>query len=243
MPINKKTNRHILENEQIFYIGFDFSINKPAATILTPDNEYYFFAWPSSLTKTAEHAYNSIESDHINVTNRNLETISDKDESSLTYEHTARSYNLAKQIVNDIISFISNYCSKFDADAKFHVWMASEGLSFASKGNMTLNLATYKGVFLALWYEAFNDVMEYTKMYTYSPVTIKSVAGCAGKEARSQKDPMIKAFLKEPVNEFSKVLNSNTLKNKNDKYFTCVDDIVDSYWALQTMLKKQTTLR
>lgn len=233
-------NTNILETIKTFYIGFDFSINKPAATILTPDNEFFFFAWPCSLTKTADSAYSSIGSDRITVTNRNLETISAKNESDLTYEHTKRSYDLAKMIVSDISEFINEYCEKFDGDAKFHVWMASEGLSFASKGNMTLNLATYKGVFLSMWYETFADAMEYCKMFTYSPVTIKSTAGCAGKEARSQKDPMIKAFLKEPENEFSKVLKTNKLKNKNDKYYACVDDIVDSYWALQTMLKKQT---
>ena len=223
----------------IFYIGFDFSINKPAATILAPDNNYYFFAWPCSLTKSADEAYKSLNSNFIKVINRNVDIITDKDESIMTYKHTIRSYELAKQIITDIDMFISEHCID---ESEPIIYMASEGLSFASRGNVTLNLATYKGVFLALFCEMFSSLLKHEMIYTYSPISIKSVANCAGKEARNLKDPMIQAFLKEPENALSIVLKDDILKSKNNKYYACVDDIVDSYWVLQTMIKKEKLL-
>lgn len=236
------TNEHM--EKQIFYIGFDFSINKPAATILAPNKKLFFFAWPINLTKNANEVYKNISqlSDFINVQNRNLEEITKvaKNESELTLEHTKRSVDLANMILDDIKNFIIDYCFGEEIDPRYdiEVYIASEGLSFGSKGNATLNLATYKAVLLAKFYETFPYPIK--GLYTYAPISVKSTANCAGKDARNKKDPMIHAFLEQDENELSKLLKNGDLKTKNDKYFACVDDIVDSYWVLQTMFKKES---
>ena len=216
-----------------FFIGFDFSINKPAATILAPNNEYYFFAWPISLTNNANEAYASLKSEYINVYNRDLDAVSDADVSELNRLHTLRSVNLANKIISDIEKFISTHSE----NAPLKIYIATEGLSYGSRGNVMLDLATYKGVFLGKIYETFKSNL--AGLYTYSPITIKSIAGAAGKNNVHSKTPMIDAFLREPDNMFKLVLKDTTLKNKNNKYFACVDDIVDSYFVLKTMMIKQ----
>jgi len=55
-------------------IGFDFSINKPAATIYYNGNYYHYF-WPISLTKKQEQLYQEAE---VTVKNRNLGSINTK---------------------------------------------------------------------------------------------------------------------------------------------------------------------
>ena len=76
-------------------------------------------------------------------------------------------------------------------------------------------------------------------LYTYSPITLKSIAGCAGKNKVKSKTPMIDAFIHEPVNtEFRNAVITGNLFSKTN-YIPCVDDICDSYWALKTMLVKE----
>jgi hypothetical protein len=73
------------------------------------------------------------------------------------------------------------------------------------------------------------------------PITIKSIAGCAGKKDKALKAPMINAFINDDFilnNKFKENLISGILTAKTN-YIPCVDDIVDSYWALKTMLIKE----
>ena len=59
------------------------------------------------------------------------------------------------------------------------IYISSEGLSYGSTGDAALNLATYKGVLLSKLYEHYKGRLY--GLYTYSPITLKSIAGCAGK--------------------------------------------------------------
>jgi len=65
-------------------------------------------------------------------------------------------------------------------------------LSYGSKGDASLNLATYKGVLLSKIYEHYGDALK--RLYTYAAMTIKATAGCAGKKDKDIKMPMIDAF-------------------------------------------------
>lgn len=119
----------------------------------------------------------------------------------------------------------------------YRVYISSEGLSYASRGDATLNLATYKGVLLAKIYEHFGDHLK--MLLTYSPITLKSTAGCAKKNQIKTKQPMIEAFKNINKNiPFKNKLFDESLKLKTN-YYEGVDDLVDSYWALQTMIKKE----
>lgn len=213
------------------FIGFDFSMNKPAATILY-DQKFYHFIWPIDLAEKFVNVYK----DHgVFCYPRGLDAVSTKEKNSqIVLEHTIRSTQLANSIVETIDFFLE---FKIYVPTDTQIYISSEGLSYGSTGDAALNLATYKGVLLSKLYEHYKNRL--AGLYTYSPITLKSVAGCAGKNKQTSKTPMIDAFkLEEVNNSFWQGLVNNEFINKT-AYIHCVDDIVDSYWALKTMLKKE----
>lgn len=228
-------------------LSFDFSINKPAATVWRSSNKSFgnpvFLIWPLSLTKKEKEIYNDLmyeSGDGFFFNNRDLDAISKSSNltsSEMAIEHTKRSVELANMILSDLEALIG---------ADEDIFFVSEGLSFSSKGNSVLDLATYKGVLMSKIYERFPTV----KIFTYSPMTIKSVAGCAKRDKASDKHAMIKAFLTESGledNSFWKSLTDGKLSYEVEKgkrkgeieYIHCVDDIVDSYFAMKTFIEKE----
>lgn len=218
---------------QNVYIGFDFSINKPAATIYY-NKKFYFYFWPAKITQKKIDAYNKYG---IVVHSRNLDSIDTKktENSQLVLIHTIRSTDLANLIISDIDNLLKN---TLDVPEDYNLYVCSEGLSYASKGDATLNLATYKGVLLSKIYEHYNDNLK--RLYTYSPLSLKSTAGCATKDKSGDKLAMIKSFIENTGKNFlfSQGLLSGELVSKTN-FFEGVDDLVDSYWALKTMIKKE----
>lgn len=209
-------------------------MNKPAATLYYAGH-FHFFFWPRDLNKKHCDAFGKA---NVHVVSRNLPEINTKktDASQLTLIHTIRSTQLANLIIEDIDKFIETECGYMLND-EYNLYVCSEGLSYASQGDATLNLATYKGVLLSKIYEHYGDNLK--RIFTYSPNTLKSTAGCATKELRGDKKNMINAFIKEPLNNpFRIAVQSGNLTLKVN-YVDGVDDIVDSYWALRTMLKKE----
>lgn len=214
----------------VILIGFDFSINKPAMTVLY-NKKYYHYFWPNKLNKKQEKAYKEA---NVTVCNRMITSVSKKhyEISDLVITHTKRSIELCNKIISDMDELIKSFKL-----SDYKLYICSEGLSFASKGDATLNLATYKGVLLAKLYEHFSDHL--TGLYTYSPITIKATAECADKESRSDKKKMIQRYIEEKNDiEMRKLLKEGKLIGKKN-YITGIDDIVDSYWALQTMIKHE----
>lgn len=216
------------------FIGFDFSINKPAMTIYK-NSKYEYYIWPLKLSENKIKLYK--ESD-IHILSRELDSISELKHlslSELTLEHTARAINLANIIVSDIKKELKNINN-------YSLYICSEGLSFGSNGDAALNLATYKGILLSKLYENFyNNGLK--GLYTYSPISIKSIAGCAKKQDRNKKVSMINAFIAQKDNNClfkENLINKKLLAKSN--YIPCVDDIVDSYWALKTMIKKENLI-
>lgn len=211
------------------FIGFDFSMNKPACTILY-DKQFYHMIWPSKMQDKHVKMYQDA---NVFVRPRNLEPVSTKDKNSqIVLEHTRRSTELANMIIEDLDIFINEY-----TDPTCLIYISSEGLSYGSTGDAALNLATYKGVLLSKLYEHYQERL--VGLYTYPPITMKSVAGCAKKGTLADKNKMITAFMKESVsNSFHSALIDGKLLNKTS-YIQCVDDIVDSYWAVVTMIKKE----
>lgn len=216
---------------QTVLIGFDFSINKPAMTVYY-NNQYYHYIWPIKITKKNEKLYNQA---NVVVYNRQLQSISKKntDGNLLVVTHTIRSIDLCNKIIADIQDLLKT----LQITDNYQLYICSEGLSFGSKGDATLNLATYKGVLLAKLYETFKDKL--SGLFTYPPISIKSTAGCATKEFISDKSKMIEKYIQENNNiKLREMLAAGMMKGKKN-YITCIDDIVDSYWAIQTMIKKE----
>ena len=212
-------------------LGFDFSINKPAATIYF-NKQYYHFFWPLKVSKKMQKQY---EDAGVYIFNRNMESIDKKtiENSQLVLIHTIRSTDLTNLIINTIDDFIFNTLKLTD----YNLYICSEGLSYASRGDATLNLATYKGVLLSKLYEHYNDHLK--RLFTYSPISLKSTAGCASKEDIKDKNKMIKKYILQKNNIKLRLCLANGFMKAKTKYITGIDDIVDSYWALQTMIKKE----
>lgn len=213
------------------FIGFDFSMNKPAMTILY-NKVFDFVIWPAKISDKRRALYLN---NGVKCYSRGLSEISAKheDSSKVVIMHTIRSVELANMIVNDIKMFMNEHDAE---DAQ--LFIASEGLSFGSTGNATLNLATYKGVLLAKLYEAFGE--QIVRLCTYPPISIKSTAKCATKDKIKDKKAMISAFLQEKIElPFKTALKYGIFSTKQKGFIACVDDIVDSYFALKTMLKKE----
>lgn len=208
-------------------IGCDFSVNKPALSLLK-DGTLKFFFFPLSLTKKEEEMWAAVED--VECTSRNLESMSTKDytSSSLAKEHIARAVSLSDMIVRRLEKEIGGISSD-------QVFFSSEGLSFGSFGDATLNLATYKGIFLSKLYE----VLKIENMFTYSPITIKATANCAKREKSKNKLCMIEAFAAESLSsDFRSKVADGSLKSKTN-FIHGTDDIVDSYWCLKTMQAKE----
>ena len=79
----------------------------------------------------------------------------------------------------------------------------------------------------------------FENMTTYPPITIKKTAECA-KKGMGKKE-MIDAFITDgKKNKFRKNLinNRELFLKKTGTYIDHLDDLVDSYWAIETYLKK-----
>ena len=212
-------------------IGFDFSMNKPAATVYY-NKQYYHFFWPLKISKKQQKLYEDAD---VSIYNRRLDSINTKtiENSQLVLIHTIRSTELANIIINDIDNLINNIFKL----TEYNLYVCSEGLSYASKGDATLNLATYKGVLLSKIYEHYDEHLK--RLYTYSPITLKSIAGCSSKNEIKDKDKMIQKYISQKNDIKLRLCLANGFMKSKKHYIIGIDDIVDSYWALQTMIKKE----
>lgn len=203
-------------------IGFDFSINKPAACIFANET-YKFISWPYGISDK-----------HLKVFSESgitiVERTDNKDKGNNISEKMRYEVENALYISRLIIDSIKPYLNE-------DTIIAFEGLSYASKGDVVLQLGGYKYILMA----ELSKYMSTDNMYTYSPITIKSIAGCAKKGMG--KIDMINKFIEEgPDCQFRDSLRNEpdifkTPKSKN--WIVHIDDLVDAYWVIQTILKKE----
>lgn len=203
-------------------IAFDFSIAKPAAVIFS-NNTYLFYSWPKDMSVKNKNLFLSSD---INIMNRKpLIQCNDV----LKYD-LINARLLSEQIISDLQDFIND-----------ETIVAFEGLSYASKGNQTLSLAGWRYIFISM----LSNSMPLDHMFTYSPITVKSVAGCA-KRGMGKPD-MIQAFIDHgPHCGFHHELKEDPLsfKKKGGKtWIEHLDDLVDSYWVLETLRVKEFGLK
>lgn len=193
------------------------------------DNKIHFYTWPLNIDKKS---IDILTECNIHVYNRDLSPINKKqyDSNSLVYEHVKRCSALINLIINDIMSFIQLY--NIDKD---NIIISSEGLSYASNGDATLNLAAYKQALLVKLYE--NGL---TNIKTYSPITIKATAG-KSKKGEGSKTAMIDAIKEEErTHKFIEILATDDSKlKKKTAYIQTIDDLVDAYWCYKTTMKKE----
>lgn len=214
--------------------GFDFSIAKPAMCYYdTETKQMKFYCWPMEIDKKSEDMLSACE---VVVTNRNLIPMSDKnfDGQEMVIENASRASKLSLMIVSDVNELIGNTSLN-------DVYVVTEGLSYASKGNQILDLSGYKYAMLIELYR-----LGIRNIATLSPVAIKHVAAVGiGKKLSYEKDFMINAIKEtNPLAHkfiYTLIHNEDSLKKKT-AFVKCVDDLVDSYWAVRSLCEKQLNI-
>lgn len=210
--------------------GFDFSVSKPAMCYYNTDTrEMNFYCWPMH---EDNKSIEKLKTAGVNIFNRDLLPMSKKNFDNniiMVQEHTKRAAELSDMIKNTLIELIGKTPLK-------DIYVCSEGLSFGSQGNQTLDLSGYKYTLLTTLYKA-----GIRNIYTYSPIAIKHTAK-RSKQGEWGKTFMIEAFQEtDPtVSTFADVMiHNDTALRKKSNFVNCVDDLVDSYWAVRTFLDKQ----
>jgi hypothetical protein len=200
-------------------LGLDFSIKSPAATVLH-NNEYHFYSWQWGLTKIHE----SLMLAGVNViVPEQYKTFSG---SESTYKERTFT-NECDSLTTSMVDNLSKYSGPY----------AIEGFSFGSTGNRLAQLSGYQHVFRYKMNKHFNV----DNMWIFAPMTVKATAG----KGNFKKEKMIEAFLnsEDPIlkkNKFFQTLKNTPeeFQNKKGQFLKPCDDLIDSYWVLQTLIKK-----
>lgn len=202
-------------------IGLDFSINKPAACIYN-GNKYDFMSWPFGLSERIKNIYKEAG---VTIFDRDDIKYKGKDSSEKMRWEVNNAIYISEKIVLGVLGG-NNY-----KESK----IVFEGISYASTGNMAIQLGGYKYVLMkAFW----DEEIPFENMTTYAPITLKKTAG-ASKKGMGKKE-MIDSFLKENDNFLSKEINKDpsVFQKKTGNWIDHLDDLVDSYWAVRTYIEK-----
>ncbi len=199
------------------FIGIDFSIVKPAATIFK-DNRYIFVSWPRGLGSQETKMF---KGSPVNIFNRCGEEKTIKNVTDRMRFELSDAIILSRMIKNILADYGMNETSL----------VALEGLSYGSGGNAMLQLCGYRYILL----NEIVSMVPLTNIFTYAPISVKKTAGCS--EKGKTKADMIEAF-KQTNNDFSRYLcnNEELFKTKKGNWRTHLDDIVDSFWVLETLV-------
>jgi hypothetical protein len=115
-----------------------------------------------------------------------------------------------------------------------------EGISYASSGNMAIQLGGYKYILMEAF---FNEGILFENMTTYAPITIKKTAGCS--EKGKGKKEMIDAFIGTGISTpLRNAIETNRLlfQKKTGTWIDHLDDLVDAFWAVETYRVKNPKL-
>jgi len=203
-------------------IGFDFSCNKPGCCVKL-NEKIHFALWPLELDNKSIEKFKMA---NVYIDNRQRLTLG-KNSSEKFRWHVS----MANDLSNKIISYI-----KETINSNEETIIAFEGSSFGSKGDAGLQLAGYRYILM----NELGKIYGLHNIFTYAPLTIKSIAGCASKDKKG-KDSIIEAFKELNVDhDFCKVLRNNPeLLRKKTNYIMGVDDLTDAFFTLETLRKKE----
>lgn len=209
-------------------LGIDFSIKSAAATLKSGDYyTFYSFARKGVIKQDAKIAFAAagvqiIESDEEPAPSSKKATIAERERAS----------------VKDALKLIPNIVDRF-TEMRIDRW-AIEGFSFASTGNRLAQISGYQWV---LRWELIKAGLDIDSFYIYSPMTIKATAG----KGNFKKEQMIEAFMQsdDPILQncgLYKALNTNPtlFQTKRGAWLKPLDDVVDSYWIMRTVMDQIT---
>lgn len=219
-----------------FFVGIDFSINSPAVCVFDTHAETYkFYSFVNDGGRSIKKPlppgmglYNELP--------------------GVTIERFTRSKNLKNyeddqfQKIQDAEALACMVGSIFDFENK-SVCYGLEGFSYGSKGNSFIDLIMFNSV---LRYAIYKNLKEGDEFKVMSPSYIKKNAG----KGNANKNEMFDFFLKlqEPSVQRNAFWNfcstqSPSLIDKNDKLLKPVDDLVDSYFILDSLRKDIVPLK
>jgi hypothetical protein len=203
-------------------IGFDFSINKPAACIYE-NGRYEFYSWPFGLSEKIKELYRN---SGVHLFDRTDEKYKGSDSSEKMRQEVSNSIYLSDFIISSFPD--GNYFSKSP--------IVFEGLSFGSSGNVVLQLGGYKYILMKSLYD---EGVPFSNMTTYAPITLKKTAG-ASKKGMGKKE-MIESFISSGVNNSLRNAiekDPSLFQKKTGTWIDHLDDLVDSFWAIETYREK-----
>ena len=220
-------------------IGFDFSIKKPACCIYDHNfAQYRFVTWP----KISDRLKDVYRSNGVEVIDREDPDLRQGQNLSVT-QKMVHSVECAGILAGQIAERF-----RLEAEDDPDLWVLWEGLSYGSSGNVALDLSGYKYIVM----DRLKDVVSLSNQVTYAPQTIKKVAGCShkitnekGKKVSQGKPEMIEAMLRHADGKGIQLVDGINLdrqpfRKKGDRnWIDHLDDIVDSYWLVQTFIERE----
>jgi hypothetical protein len=214
----------------MIYIGIDFSLNSPALTVKLEDESYHFISFyndggrdPKKPTPKAFQIHKELsESRTIIALPYNRQVGSDvniiKERQKLVD---------GKMIANKIITTIESYVG--DSEIKIGL----EGFSYGSTGNSFIDIVQYNTFLRNAILEKFGVEL----LYVFPPSHVKKNAG----KGNANKHYMANAFQNDVFDDkdlrLSKLWQWCSDKDYSEKIPKPLDDIIDSYFILQSILK------
>jgi hypothetical protein len=225
-------------------IGIDYSIKSPAVTLIDSEGNYHFLCFPrTDVIKTLVAKY--LRESGVSVTILDKEPALDK-KATLAERERSSLVDANKQIL-EIVSAIHNIHSEGIWNVKdwkgLTYTLGIEGFSFGSTGNRLAQISGYQWV---LRYNLFlSGKLKPDNLHVYAPMTVKATAG----KGNFKKEQMIDAFLnnqdpKVQETEFWQAMTKTPeyFQNKKGSWEKPIDDLIDSFWVLQTLLKNTVEL-
>ena len=203
-------------------IGIDFSINKPAACVYSND-EYTFYSWPFGLSEKLKNIYRDAG---VHLFDREDEKYKGTDSSEKMRWEVNNAIYISEQIIIDILE--ATYLKDF--------LIVFEGISYASTGNMAIQLGGYKYILMKAF---FDEGIPFENMTTYAPITIKKTAGCAGRGMGKKEmvDAFVATCMDIPLrNAIEK--DPTKFQKRTGNWIDHLDDFVDAYFAVETFQNK-----
>lgn len=197
-------------------IGIDFSIKKPAACVFP---KFSFYSWPLDVHP---RVLSLMDEAGVHCVSRMAFKKEEEDLSIRIRRELQESIYLSELIIETLRPHLDG------------AWIAIEGVSYSSAGNVGLQLSSYKMIFL-------RDLLKYVplqRIFVYSPPTIKKTAGCSAKGKK--KVDMVDAFVERGESGLSRRIkvNPQPWKKKTGSWVDHLDDLSDAYWTLQCFREK-----
>ena len=225
-------------------IGIDYSIKSPAVTLIDSEGNYHFIFFPrTDVIKTLVAKYLNESDVEVNI----LDKEPTLDKKALLAVRERSSFIDANKQIASIVSAIHQKHSEGIWNIKDHkdltYTVGIEGFSFGSTGNRLAQISGYQWVLRYMLYNS--GKLKPDNLHVYAPMTVKATAG----KGNFKKEQMIDAFLNSQDTKVQETVfwqamtkTPEYFQNKKGAWEKPIDDIIDSFWVLQTLLKNTVEL-